>query len=244
MCNNIYDTICRNAEDLAEVSHDISREYGVPIINRRISVTPIALVAGGIRSSSYVSIAETLQRAADEVGVDILGGFSALVDRGMTSADKVLIDSIPEALAVTRSICSSVAIGSTKAGINMDAVKRMGEIVKETAELTEDKDAYGCTKLVEFCNAVEDNPFMAGAFHGVTQGDVAIHVGVSGPGVVKKALESIKGAPFDVVAKTVKNTAFMITRLGQLVAEAATERLHASFGIVDLSLAPTGSCRG
>ena len=241
LCNNIYDTICRNAEDLAEVSHDISREYGVPIINRRISVTPIALVAGGIRSSSYVSIAETLQRAADEVGVDILGGFSALVDRGMTSADKVLIDSIPEALAVTRSICSSVAIGSTKAGINMDAVKRMGEIVKETAELTKDKDAYGCTKLVEFCNAVEDNPFMAGAFHGVTQGDVAIHVGVSGPGVVKKALESIKGAPFDVVAKTVKNTAFMITRLGQLVAEAATERLHASFGIVDLSLAPTAA---
>ena len=234
LCNNIYDTICRNAEDLAEVSHDISREYGVPIINRRISVTPIALVAGGIRSSSYVSIAETLQRAADEVGVDILGGFSALVD-------KVLIDSIPEALAVTRSICSSVAIGSTKAGINMDAVKRMGEIVKETAELTKDKDAYGCTKLVEFCNAVEDNPFMAGAFHGVTQGDVAIHVGVSGPGVVKKALESIKGAPFDVVAKTVKNTAFMITRLGQLVAEAATERLHASFGIVDLSLAPTAA---
>ena len=229
LCNNIYDTICRNAEDLAEVSHDISREYGVPIINRRISVTPIALVVGGIRSSSYVSIAETLQRAADEVGVDILGGFSALVDRGMTSADKVLIDSIPEALAVTRSICSSVAIGSTKAGINMDAVKRMGEIVKETAELTKDKDAYGCTKLVEFCNAVEDNPFMAGAF------------GVSGPGVVKKALESIKGAPFDVVAKTVKNTAFMITRLGQLVAEAATERLHASFGIVDLSLAPTAA---
>ena len=237
LCNNVYDTICRNAEDLAEVSHDISREYGVPIINRRISVTPIALVAGGVRSSSYVSIAETLQRAADEVGVDILGGFSALVDRGMTSADKVLIDSIPEALAVTRSICSSVAIGSTKAGINMDAVKRMGEIVKETAELTKDKDAYGCTKLVEFCNAVEDNPFMAG----VTQGDVAIHVGVSGPGVVKKALESIKGAPFDVVAKTVKNTAFMITRLGQLVAEAATERLHASFGIVDLSLAPTAA---
>ena len=223
LCNNIYDTICRNAEDLAEVSHDISREYGVPIINRRISVTPIALVAGGITSTSYVSIAETLQRAADEVGVDILGGFSALVDRGMTSADKVLIDSIPEALAVTRSICSSVAIGSTKAGINMDAVKRMGEIVKETAELT------------------KDNPFMAGAFHGVTQGDVAIHVGVSGPGVVKKALESIKGAPFDVVAKTVKNTAFMITRLGQLVAEAATERLHASFGIVDLSLAPTAA---
>ena len=221
LCDKIYDTICRKAEHLTEVTHDISREYGVPIINRRIS--------------------ETLQRAADTVGVDILGGFSALVDRGMSASDKKLIDSIPEALAATKSICSSVAIGSTKAGINMDAVKRMGEIVKETAELTKDQDAYGCTKLVEFCNAVEDNPFMAGAFHGVTQGDTAIHVGVSGPGVVKRALEDVKGAPFEVVAKTIKNTAFMITRLGQLVAEAATERLHAPFGIIDLSLAPTSA---
>ena len=169
LCRKIYDTICTKAEHLTEVSHDISREYGVPIINRRISVTPIALVAGGIKASSYVNIAKTLQKAADEVGVDILGGFSALVDRGMSSSDKILIDSIPEALASTKSICSSVAVGSTKAGINMDAVKRMGEVVKETAELTKDQDAYGCTKLVEFCNAVEDNPFMAGAFHGVTQ---------------------------------------------------------------------------
>ena len=237
----IYDTICTKAEHLTEVSHDISREYGVPIINRRISVTPVSLIAGGIPSKSYVSIAKTLQKAADEVGVDILGGFSALVDRGMSSADKILIDSIPEALASTKSICSSVAVGSTKAGINMDAVKRMGEVVKETAELTKDQDAYGCTKLVEFCNAVEDNPFMAGAFHGVTQGDTAIHVGVSGPGVVKRALEDVKGAPLNVVARTIKNTAFMITRLGQMVAEAATERLHAPFGIIDLSLAPTSA---
>lgn len=241
LCQKIYDTICKKAEHLTEVSHDISREYGVPIINRRISVTPISLVTGGLSTSDFVPIAETLQKAADAVGVDILGGFSALVDRGMSTSDKKLIDSIPEALATTKSICSSVAVGSTKAGINMDAVKRMGEVVKKTAELTKDQDAYGCTKLVEFCNAVEDNPFMAGAFHGVTQGDTAIHVGVSGPGVVKKALEDVKGAPFEVVAKTIKNTAFMITRLGQMVAEAASERLHAPFGIVDLSLAPTSA---
>ena len=241
LCTKIYDTICRKAEHLTSVSHDISREYGVPIINRRISVTPIALIAGGIKSSSYVSIARTLQKAADAVGVDILGGFSALVDRGMSASDKILIDSIPEALATTKSICSSVSVGSTKAGINMDAVKIMGHIIKKTAELTKNQDAYGCTKLVEFCNPVEDNPFMAGAFHGITQGDIAIHVGVSGPGVVKRALEEVKGAPFEVVAKTIKNTAFMITRLGQLVAEAASERLDAPFGIVDLSLAPTAA---
>ena len=241
LCTKIYDTICRKAEHLTSVSHDISKEYGVPIINRRISVTPIALIAGGIKSSSYVSIARTLQKAADAVGVDILGGFSALVDRGMSASDKILIDSIPEALATTKSICSSVSVGSTKAGINMDAEKIMGHIIKETAELTKNQDAYGCTKLVEFCNPVEDNPFMAGAFHGITQGDIAIHVGVSGPGVVKRALEEVKGAPFEVVAKTIKNTAFMITRLGQLVAEAASERLDAPFGIVDLSLAPTAA---
>ena len=241
LCTKIYDTICRKAEHLTSVSHDISREYGVPIINRRISVTPIALIAGGIKSSSYVSIARTLQKAADAVGVDILGGFSALVDRGMSASDKILIDSIPEALATTKSICSSVSVGSTKAGINMDAVKIMGHIIKKTAELTKNQDAYGCTKLVEFCNPVEDNPFMAGAFHGITQGDIAIHVGVSGPGVVKRALEEVKGAPFEVVAKTIKNTSFMITRLGQLVAEAASERLDAPFGIVDLSLAPTAA---
>lgn len=238
---NIYDKICRKAEHLTQVTHDISREYGVPIVNRRISVTPIALVAAGLSSSDYVPIAETLQKAADTVGVDILGGFSALVDRGMTESDQKLIHSIPEALAATKSVCSSVSIGSTKAGINMNAVREMGQVVKKTAELTKDADAYGCTKLVEFCNAVEDNPFMAGAFHGVTLGDTAIHVGVSGPGVVKRALEDAKGAPLEEVARIIKNTAFMITRLGQMVAQAATERLGNSFGIIDLSLAPTSA---
>ena len=239
LLTRIYDTICQKAEHLTEVSHDISREYGVPIINRRISVTPVALIAGGTNAKSYVPIAETLQKAADAVGVDILGGFSALVDRGMSSSDKILIDSIPEALAVTKSICSSVAIGSTKAGINMDAVKRMGEIVKETAEITKDQDAYGCTKLVEFCNAVEDNPFMAGAFHGVTEADEIINVGVSGPGVMRKALESVHGADFGTLCEKVKKTAFKITRVGQLVAREASQRLGIPFGIIDLSLAPT-----
>lgn len=241
LCRRIYDTICTKAEHLTEVSRQISAEYGVPIVNRRISVTPIALVAGGCGADNYVKIAETMQRAADALGIDIMGGFSALVDRGMTASDEKLLDSIPEALAVTKSICSSVAVGSTKAGINMDAVRRVGEIVKDLAERTKDRDADGCTKFVAFCNAVEDNPFMAGAFHGVTNGDCAIHVGVSGPGVVKRALEEVKGAPFEVVARTVKNTAFMITRLGQMVAQAATERLHVPFGIIDLSLAPTAA---
>lgn len=239
LCTKIYDTICKKAEHLTKVSHDISAEYGVPIVNRRISVTPIALVAGGCHAPNYVQIAETMQRAADALGIDIMGGFSALVDRGMTESDRRLLDSIPEALSVTKSICSSVAVGSTKAGINMDAVRRVGEIVKDLAERTKEHDADGCTKFVAFCNAVEDNPFMAGAFHGVTNGDCAIHVGVSGPGVVKRALEDVRGEPFEVVAKTVKNTAFMITRLGQMVAQAATERLHVPFGIIDLSLAPT-----
>lgn len=241
LCTKIYDTICKKAEHLTKVSHDISAEYGVPIVNRRISVTPIALVAGGCHVPNYVQIAETMQRAADALGIDIMGGFSALVDRGMTESDRRLLDSIPEALSVTKSICSSVAVGSTKAGINMDAVRRVGEIVKDLAERTKEHDADGCTKFVAFCNAVEDNPFMAGAFHGVTNGDCAIHVGVSGPGVVKRALEDVRGEPFEVVAKTVKNTAFMITRLGQMVAQAATERLHVPFGIIDLSLAPTAA---
>ncbi len=241
LCTKIYDTICKKAEHLTKVSHDISAEYGVPIVNRRISVTPIALVAGGCHAPNYVQIAETMQRAADALGIDIMGGFSALVDRGMTESDRRLLDSIPEALSVTKSICSSVAVGSTKAGINMDAVRRVGEIVKDLAERTKEHDADGCTKFVAFCNAVEDNPFMAGAFHGVTNGDCAIHVGVSGPGVVKRALEDVRGEPFEVVAKTVKNTAFMITRLGQMVAQAATERLHVPFGIIDLSLAPTAA---
>lgn len=241
LCDNIYDTICTKAEHLVETGNDIAREYGVPIVNKRISVTPIALITGGLSESSFVPVARTLQKAADTTGIDIMGGFSALVDHGMTESDRKLIDSIPEALAETQSICSSVAVGSTKGGINMNAVRLMGQIVKKTAELTKDHEAYGCTKLVEFCNAVEDNPFMAGAFHGITQGDTAIHVGVSGPGVVKRALEDVKGAPFEVVAETIKNTAFMITRLGQLVAKTAADRLGAPFGIVDLSLAPTAA---
>lgn len=241
LCDNIYDTICTKAEHLVEVGNDISRDYGIPIVNKRISVTPIALIAGGLSESDFTPIAEAMQRAANTTHIDIMGGFSALVDRGMSTSDRKLIDSIPDALAATQSICSSVAVGSTKGGINMDAVRMMGEVIKKTAELTKDADAYGCTKLVEFCNAVEDNPFMAGAFHGVTQGDTAIHVGVSGPGVVKRALEDVKGQPFDVVARTIKNTAFMITRLGQLVAKEASRRLHAPFGIIDLSLAPTAA---
>ncbi len=241
LCTRIYDKICRKAEHLTEVSRDISAEYGVPIVNRRISVTPVSLVGAGCENINYVHVAETLQRAADTLGIDIMGGFSALVDRGMTESDKKLFSAIPEALSVTKSICSSVAVGSTKAGINMDAVRWVGEIVKDLAERTKDNDAAGCTKFVAFCNAVEDNPFMAGAFHGVTNGDCAIHVGVSGPGVVKRALEEVKGQPFQVVAKTIKDTAFMITRLGQMVAQAATERLHVPFGIIDLSLAPTAA---
>ena len=241
LCTRIYDKICRKAEHLTEVSRDISAEYGVPIVNRRISVTPVSLVGAGCETVNYVHVAETLQRAADTLGIDIMGGFSALVDRGMTASDEKLFASIPEALSMTKSICSSVAVGSTKAGINMDAVRWVGEIVKDLAERTKDNDAAGCTKFVAFCNAVEDNPFMAGAFHGVTNGDCAIHVGVSGPGVVKRALEEVKGQPFQVVAKTIKDTAFMITRLGQMVAQAATERLHVPFGIIDLSLAPTAA---
>lgn len=240
-CDKVYDTICTKAEHLSAVSREISAEYGVPIVNRRISVTPIAIAAAGCHAKNYVNVAKTMQRAADTLGIDIMGGFSALVDRGMTASDRKLLASIPEALSETRSICSSVSIGSTKAGINMDAVRLVGEIVKDLAERTKEHDADGCTKFVAFCNAVEDNPFMAGAFHGVTNGDTAIHVGVSGPGVVKRALEDVKGEPLNVVAETVKKTAFMITRLGQMVAKAATERLGAPFGIIDLSLAPTAA---
>ncbi len=240
-CEKVYDTICKKAEHLAAVSADISAEYGVPIVNRRIAVTPIAIAAAACENADFVKIAKTLQRAADTLGIDIMGGFSALVDRGMTTSDRKLLASIPEALSETKSICSSVSVGSTKAGINMDAVRLVGQIVKDLAERTRDHDADGCTKFVAFCNAVEDNPFMAGAFHGVTNGDTAIHVGVSGPGVVKRALEDVKGAPLDVVAEKVKNTAFQITRLGQLVARQAADRLGAPFGIIDLSLAPTAA---
>ena len=231
LCDRIYDRITKEAEHLVKTGEDIEREFGVPIINKRISVTPISLVAAGSDLTSYVPIAEALDRAAKTVGVNFIGGFSALVTKGATKADRILIDSIPEALATTDIVCSSVGVGSTKTGINMDAVREMGIIVKKTADLTKDNDALGCAKLVIFCNPVEDNPFMAGAFFGVTEGDSAISVGVSGPGVVKHALEAVRGEPFDVVAETIKRTAFKITRVGQLVGK--------PFGIIDLSLAPT-----
>jgi hypothetical protein len=237
----IYDKITRVAKNLVSVGNDIEREYGIPIVNKRISVTPIALIGGSACKSpeDFVTIAKTLDRAAKEVGVNFLGGYSALVCKGMTRADENLIRSIPQALASTERICSSVNIGSTKTGINMDAVKLMGEIVKETAEATKENGSLGCAKLVVLCNAPDDNPFMAGAFHGVTEGDAVINVGVSGPGVVKHALESVRGENFEVLSETVKKTAFKVTRMGQLVALEASERLGIPFGIVDLSLAPT-----
>lgn len=239
MCTRIYDHITKEAEYLVKTGEDLERELGVPIINKRISVTPISLIGGASNLPNYVSIARALDQAAKAVGVNFIGGFSALVSKGYTEGDRKLIASIPEALATTDIVCSSVGIGSTKAGINMDAVADMGHIVKETARLTADRDALGCAKLVIFCNPVEDNPFMAGAFHGVTEGQTTISVGVSGPGVVKHALESVKGEPFDVVAEMIKRTAFKITRVGQLVAQEASRRLNKQFGIIDISLAPT-----
>ena len=239
MCTRIYDHITKEAEYLVKTGEDLERELGVPIINKRISVTPISLIGGASNLPNYVPIARALDKAAKAVGVNFIGGFSALVSKGYTEGDRKLIASIPEALATTDIVCSSVGIGSTKAGINMDAVAEMGHIVKETARLTADRDALGCAKLVIFCNPVEDNPFMAGAFHGVTEGQTTISVGVSGPGVVKHALEAVKGEPFDVVAETIKRTAFKITRVGQLVAQEASRRLYKQFGIIDISLAPT-----
>ena len=239
MCTRIYDHITKEAEYLVKTGEDLERELGVPIINKRISVTPISLIGGASNLSNYVPIAHALDKAAKAVGVNFIGGFSALVSKGYTEGDRKLIASIPEALATTDIVCSSVGIGSTKAGINMDAVAEMGHVVKETARLTADRDALGCAKLVIFCNPVEDNPFMAGAFHGVTEGQTTISVGVSGPGVVKHALEAVKGEPFDVVAETIKRTAFKITRVGQLVAQEASRRLYKQFGIIDISLAPT-----
>ena len=235
----IYDKICSKAEKLVSTGETIENELGIPIINKRISVTPISLVAGASNATSYVPYAKALDRAGKTVGVNFLGGFSALVHKGFTKADKILIDSIPEALSTTDIVCSSVNIGNTKAGINMDAVKLMGETVKKTADLTAASDGFGCAKLVVFCNSVEDNPFMAGAFHGVGEPDCVINVGVSGPGVVKHALEKVRGADFGVVSETIKKTAFKITRMGQLVAMEASKRLNVPFGIVDLSLAPT-----
>lgn len=238
-CDKIYDKITRYAKDLVRTGEDISRQYGIPIINKRISVTPISMIAGASDAKDYVCFAETLNRAAIETGVNFIGGFSALVPKGFSKGDKILIESIPEALAATDRVCSSVGVATTKAGINMDAVKLMGETIVKTANLTADHDSFGCAKLVVFANAVEDNPFMAGAFHGVGEGDAVINVGVSGPGVVKSALEKVKGQDFGTVAETIKKTAFKITRMGQLVAQEASRRLDVPFGIVDLSLAPT-----
>lgn len=238
-CEKIYRKITTCAKDLVKVGCDIEREFGIPIVNKRISVTPIALVAGSCQTDSYVKIAQTLDAAAETCGVNFIGGFSALVQKGATSGDWKLIRSIPEAMATTNRVCASVNIGSTKAGINMDAVAEMGRIIKKTAEITADNDGLGCAKLVVFANAVEDNPFMAGAFHGVGEPECVLNVGVSGPGVVYHALQSVKGQPFDVVAETIKKTAFQITRMGQLVGQEASKRLGIPFGIVDLSLAPT-----
>jgi len=235
----IYDKITLYAKDLVKVGVELEQELGVPIIHKRISVTPISLVGESCQTNNYVPLAKALDDAAKAVGVNFIGGFSALVEKGYTKGDRRLIASIPEALSTTDLVCSSVAIGSTKAGINMDAVEEMGRIVKATAALTADQDALGCAKLVVFCNPVQDNPFMAGAFHGVTEPESVINVGVSGPGVVKHALEAVRGEDIGVVAETIKKTAFKITRVGQLVAQEAAKRLHTQFGIVDLSLAPT-----
>ncbi len=237
----IYDKITKTAKDLVAVGEAIEKEFGIPIVNKRISVTPIALVGGAAckTSDDFVTIAKTLDRARKDVGVNFLGGYSALVSKGMTKADELLLRSIPKALAGTQLVCSSVNLGSTKTGIDMDAVRLMGDIIKETAELTKENDSIGCSKLVVFCNAPDDNPFMAGAFHGVTEADAIINVGVSGPGVVKNALESVRGKNFEILCETIKKTAFKVTRVGQLVAQEASKRLGIPFGIVDLSLAPT-----
>ena len=238
-CEKIYEKITASAADLVKTGEDIEAEFGIPIVNKRISVTPMALVAGASRTEDYVPFAQAMDAAAKATGVNFIGGFSALVQKGMTEADRRLIASIPEALAVTDRVCASVNVGSTKAGINMDAVKLMGETIKAAALRTADRGGFGCAKLVVFCNAVEDNPFMAGAFHGVGEAERVINVGVSGPGVVHHALKKVKGQPFDVVAETIKKTAFQVTRMGQLVAMEASSRLNVPFGIVDLSLAPT-----
>ncbi len=237
----IYEKIYQSAKDLVKTGEQISREYGIPIVNKRISVTPIALVGAAAcrNSQDFAGIANTLDKVAHEVGVNFIGGYSALVSKGMTPAEEMLIRSIPQALSATERVCSSVNLGSTRTGINMDAVRLMGEVIKETAECTREQDSLGCAKLVVFCNAPDDNPFMAGAFHGVTEADRIINVGVSGPGVVKTALEKVRGESFEVLCETIKKTAFKVTRVGQLVAREASQRLGVPFGIVDLSLAPT-----
>ena len=241
VCENVYNKITTMAKDLVATGEEISTEFGIPIVNKRISVTPIALVGGSACKTpdDFVKIAQALDRAAKKVGVNFIGGYTALVSKKMTEADKNLILSIPKALSTTDFICSSVNVGSTKTGLDMDAVLLMGQVIKETAELTKEADSIGCAKLVVFCNAPDDNPFMAGAFHGVTEGDAIINVGVSGPGVVKTALDQVKGRDFGTVCETIKKTAFKITRVGQLVAHEASKRLGVPFGIIDLSLAPT-----
>ncbi|MCQ2401425.1 MAG: PFL family protein [Lachnospiraceae bacterium] len=241
MNDKIYEKITRCAGNLVKTGEDISREFGIDIVNKRVSVTPISLVgAAACRTvEDYVSVAKTLDRAAKAVGVNFIGGFSALVNKGITPSERLMIESIPEALTNTDFVCSSVNVGSTKTGIDMDAVRLMGSVIKKTAALTADRDSLGCAKLVVFCNAPDDNPFMAGAFHGVTEGDTVINVGVSGPGVVKSAVKQVKGESFEVLCETIKKTAFKVTRVGQLVAQEAARRLNVPFGIVDLSLAPT-----
>ena len=243
LCDNIYRKITRAAKDLVKVGDDISRDFGVPIVNKRISVTPIALIGASACKSveDFVQIAKTLDKAARDTGVNFLGGYSAVVSKGITVADRLLMESIPQALSETDFVCSSVNLGSTKTGLNMDAVRLMGKVVKETAKITADKDSIGCAKLVVFCNAPDDNPFMAGAFHGVTEADTIINVGVSGPGVVRAALKQARDKDFEVLCETIKKTAFKITRVGQLVAREASKRLGIPFGIIDLSLAPTPS---
>ena len=240
-CTKIYNKIKTYAKDIVSTGQEISRRYGIPIVNKRVSVTPIALVGGSVckTTGDFVKIAKALDKAADTIGVNFIGGYSALVNKGMTPADELLIRSIPEALSSTGKVCSSINVGSTKTGIDMDAVKILGEMIKDTAELTKEADSIGCAKLVVFCNAPDDNPFMAGAFHGVTEGDCVINVGVSGPGVVKKALEKVRGENFEELCETIKKTAFKVTRVGQLVAKEASKMLGVPFGIVDLSLAPT-----
>jgi len=239
LCDNIYDKLMRSAKNLVPTAEDIEKLYGIPIVNKRVSVTPISYIGGKAKSEDYVKIAKTLDRAASDLGINFIGGFSALVQKGMTTGADALIDAIPDALNETNMVCSSVNVGSTKAGINMDAVARMGRTVKALAEKTADRDAIGCAKFVVFCNAVDDNPFMAGAFHGVGESDCVINVGVSGPGVVEKAIRRAGDCDFSTLADVIKKTAFKITRVGQLVAYEAAKRLEVPYGIVDLSLAPT-----
>ena len=238
-CDRIYDKIMKKAGNLVKTGQDIEKEYGVPIINKRISVTPISLVAGASNAKSYVDYCKTLDKCAKELGVNFLGGFSALVQKGITPADRILMESIPEALATTNFVCSSVNVGSTKSGINMDAVKIMGDVIKKTADLSKDCECNGCAKLVIFCNAPEDNPFMAGALHGPGEADSVINVGVSGPGVILAAAREFKGRPLNELADGIKKMAFKITRMGQMVGSEAAKRLGVDFGILDLSLAPT-----